>query len=459
MAFELPGGIPNFTPQPMSGGPGPLDQYGKILQLKSLLGQQSLLPLQTQAMQQEVQGKTLANQQQQMQIDSQKKLMDAISSGAFNKYAGVETPDGSGFDGAGAYQDLVKRGVLPSMAGEQVNSLLTIAKNQAEISKTQGQAGEAQQNIRIKTLDQLASKLGSISDMPSSDAAKALASLKQDLVQNPNAYKGLSQMEMAHLYGADLEHLTSIEQLFGLESKIADFHKSKSEAGKAATEATVAQQNVIGPNGMSPEHQSIIKKDVETRREEQPLELALVQKRAQIEQKLAAAGNSEVTSVPTRMIPAAVSAAGKADQDFASAKSVSDRMAATMEAARKGNVVSYQIIPEEGTLQITTSQGVHRINKTEIDQYEGGGSLWQRMEGHFGKQLTGQSIPKSVLDDMADIQAIQVKGAAEKYHNSLAGINKRYGSTFSPVQMEDLNGNGGANAPVDPFTAFGGKKR
>lgn len=267
MAFELPT-IPNFNVQPNTG-PNPLDQYAKVLQLKSLMGQQSLLPLQTQGLQQEVQAKTLANQQQQMQLDSQKKLMEAITTGAFNKYAGVETPDGSGFDGAGAYQDLVKRGVLPSMAGEQVNSLLNIAKNQAEISKTMGQAGEANQNIRIKTLDALSSKLGSINDMPSADAAKALAALKQDLVQNPKAYQGLSQLEMAHLYGADLEHLPAIENLMGLESKIADFHKSKSEA-------TSAGQKVISPaTGMSPEEESIINKDVKTAKLEQPLKLQL----------------------------------------------------------------------------------------------------------------------------------------------------------------------------------------
>jgi len=107
-----------------------------------------------------------------------------------------------------------------------------------------------------------------------------------------------------------------------------------------------------------------------------------------------------------------------------------------MDAAKnKGNVIAYQIIPEEGTLQITTSQGVHRINKTEIDQYAGGGSLWQRLEGHAGKELSGKSIPDSVLNDMADIQKIQAKGAQSKYENTLKGINQNYGSNFKPVDM------------------------
>ncbi len=119
---------------------------------------------------------------------------------------------------------------------------------------------------------------------------------------------------------------------------------------------------------------------------------------------------------------------------------VTARLNAMMDAARTGNVIAYQIIPEEGTLQITTSQGVHRINMAEIEQYAGGGSLWQRMEGHFGKQLSGQSIPASVLDDMAKIQQIQQQGSRQKYENTIKGINQTYGAKFDPVDM-------GQNAP------------
>jgi hypothetical protein len=139
--------------------------------------------------------------------------------------------------------------------------------------------------------------------------------------------------------------------------------------------------------------------------------------------------------VPPHLIPPATAAATKAGEEYAAAKSVSDRMAATMAAARKGNVVSYQIIPQEGTLQITTSQGVHRINRTEIEQYAGGGSLWQRLEGHLGKQLTGRSIPGSVLNDMQEIQKIQADGSKSKYENALKTINQNYGSSFQPVEM------------------------
>src|SRR5208282_2898370 len=74
-----------------------------------------------------------------------------------------------------------------------------------------------------------------------------LAALKQDLVKNPQAYAGVPKDDLAHLFGADLEHLPAMATLLGLDAKIADFHKSKAEA-------TTAEQKVIPPGGgLSPE--------------------------------------------------------------------------------------------------------------------------------------------------------------------------------------------------------------
>jgi hypothetical protein len=160
--------------------------------------------------------------------------------------------------------------------------------------------------------------------------------------------------------------------------------------------------------------------------------------RANIEAQVARGSNAAVAQVPPHLVAPAVSAATKAGEDFAQAQSVTQRLNAMMDSARKGNVVAYQVMPEEGTLQITTSQGVHRINQAEIQQYAGGGSLWQRLMGHIGKQLTGKSIPDSVLNDMADIQKIQSQGSQLKYNNSLKTINQTYGAKFEPVSMDDM---------------------
>jgi len=175
------------------------------------------------------------------------------------------------------------------------------------------------------------------------------------------------------------------------------------------------------------------------------------QARANQETALARGSNAALANVPPHLINAATEAATKAGTEYAQAKCVSDRLSAMMTAAKNGNVVSYQLIPQEGALQVVTSQGIHRINMAEIQNY-GGGSLWQRMEGHLGKNLTGKSIPDSVLDDMSEMQQIQAQGAQTKYQNSLKTINQYYDSSFQPVEMDSMGASnrGSAGQPATP---------
>jgi hypothetical protein len=252
--------VPDLTQRAMEAG-----------QLRALMSEQALrqqmAPGQLQLQQQQVQQAQLQNQMTQQQLASTKALQAAIVNGTYNKYVGVETSDGSGVDAQGLYQELVRNNVLPPQAGEAVNSFLTVAKNSAEIQKTLAQGGEAKQNIRIKTLDQVAAKLGSINDMKASEAGPALDAFKQDLIKNPGAYPGLSQLEMGHIYAADLGHLPAMESLLGLESKIADFHKSKAEAAKA-------QQGVMNPvTGLSPDVQQQVQKEIAVQTATQPLRM------------------------------------------------------------------------------------------------------------------------------------------------------------------------------------------
>lgn len=222
-----------------------------------------------------------------------------------------------------------------------------------------------------------------------------------------------------------------------------DFYMRQGNIKAANDEITKAQEQIAG-----------IEKDiaVNTNPQIQSGKVAVAaaegRARADIENRQARGDDPDVKDVPARQVQAARAAALKADNDFAQSNSVSSRLQAMMDDARKGNVVSYQLLPQEGALQVTTSQGVHRINMAEIENY-GGGSLWQRMEGHIGKALSGESIPSSVLDDMAEMQRIQQKGSQEKYQNELKGINQRYGSTFKPVRMTNFNdasGTGGGQS-------------
>ena len=456
MPFQLPA-MPNFNVQT----PDILGAQQKMLELRALQGNIDMQPLQKQQLQGQVQAQgpaieaqTLANQKAQIELDSQKAMQKAWSDPDFLKeFTGTPGADqsGYGFDPNAMTKSLVDRGVMPNDAMALTNQFIERSKNVAETQKTIAQGNEAAAGERAKAYKVLSDRIAGILDAPTSKAGDMLANLKNDLVNKSKAFAGVPQDDLAHLYGADLEHLPAMASMLGLDAQIADYHKSKADALKA-------QQGVIPDGGgLSPEANQKVQQDIQVatnpqiQKGKEQVAAAEGAARANVELQFARGNNAALANVPKELIAPATSAAEKANKEFADAKSVSDRMAATMAAAKNGNVVSYKIIPEEGTLQITTSQGVHRINKTEIDQYEGGGSLWQRMEGHFGKALTGKSIPDSVLKDMTEIQDIQARGAKSRYENSLASINQTYGSTFKPVEMKGLD----APVPQVPPAAAG----
>src|SRR5580700_8621061 len=69
MALQLPN-MPNYNVTPPQVA-NPIEQYGKMLQLKMLSGQAALQPLQMQEAQQDVQAKTLENQQREIALKTQ----------------------------------------------------------------------------------------------------------------------------------------------------------------------------------------------------------------------------------------------------------------------------------------------------------------------------------------------------------------------------------------------------
>lgn len=237
MAFELPT-LPNFNvnpPQIQSG----LEQYGKMLQLKSLMGQQQLLPGQLQEQQEKVKQSQIQTQQMQLEQQSQQAMMKAWSDPEFLKnFTGTDKAQASGvgFDPDALTSSLISKGVLPKDALGMTQSFIERSQKIAETLKAQGQTAEAQLNIRSKTLDALGNKLGSIKDLPVDKAIAALDAFHLDLVNNPKAYQGLTQQEMGELHSTTLDHLQPIIGHLGLEGVVADAQKKKYEAAKAAQE-------------------------------------------------------------------------------------------------------------------------------------------------------------------------------------------------------------------------------
>jgi len=205
--------------------------------------QQQLAPLQVQEQQEKAKQSAIQTQQQQMQIESQKAMMAMVAGGELNKFAGVDTSDGTGFDAAGAYQHMMAMGrILPEHASQLISSFQTVGKNESDIRKNNAEAGAAQANIRDKGLKVLADSMGSVLDSPSSKFTEARDAFRQELIKNPKKFAGVPQQDLALAYAqADTpEHFQAAVGAIGIQSQLADFHKSKSEA--SGTEATTGQK-------------------------------------------------------------------------------------------------------------------------------------------------------------------------------------------------------------------------
>jgi hypothetical protein len=244
MPFELPSGIPNFNTN-IPQMPPALDTYGKMLQLKSLQGEQQLQPLRVEAAQQDVQAKTLENQQAQQKIESQKALIKAWSDPDFSSSVTGTGKDIApaigftpGFDPNKMIKTLVSKGVLPQDAMAQASSFLELSKNLSLKTKDDlSNYKEAHQ--------QLANLIGPITSMKVEDAGPALEAVKQKVASG--AIPGLDPRDVQLLQQADLAHLQPMVNLLNLGSQVAEYHKGQAEATRAAGENTKTQLEIAPP--------------------------------------------------------------------------------------------------------------------------------------------------------------------------------------------------------------------
>lgn len=454
MAFELPG-MPNFNPQ-IPQQPDFLSKLAAVTSLKNMMGQQQLLPMEVQEARARAQQADIQTTMQQNQLASQQAMIKAWSDPDFLKSitsGDAADSSGMGFDPDAMTKQLISKGVLPQDAIKMTQSFVDRSAKIADIHKANAQAGEAESAQFTKAHEELANRLSPILDMKPAEAQQALDRLKYSLLKNP--IPGLDRQDAALVNSADLAHLPAMVNMLGLDASISKYHQQKASESKA-------EQGVIPQGGgLSPEAQQDVQKSIATETNPQVVATKEAIARAegeargaievQVQNALKKQGNAALANVPPGLAQSATADYTKASLDYAQAQSVSQRLQQMMQAAKGGNVVSYQLIPQEGALQVTTSQGVHRINMTEIEQYGGGGSLFQRMEGHFGKALTGKSIPDSVLNDMADMQKIQEEGAQSKYENSVKAINTSYGSTFKTVDMPTAGEKQPVNLPIVTF--------
>ncbi len=159
-------------------------------------------------------------------------------------------------------------------------------------------------------------------------------------------------------------------------------------------------------------------------------------------------GTGAFQNVAPRLIEPAIKEAQTATDEYANAVNSAQTMADVVNQARQGNKIAYAYAPTTGVLSINTGQGVKRVNMAEISQYGGAGSLLDKVQGFFGKQLSGESIPPDILNAMDQFHSSLIPVAQNRLANKYAGINQNYGSKLDPNHIV-TSMNAGQSSPVD----------
>jgi hypothetical protein len=115
-------------------------------------------------------------------------------------------------------------------------------------------------------------------------------------------------------------------------------------------------------------------------------------------------------------------------------------MQSLIELTRTGNKAAGSNLPLIGVETLNAINGIKRINRSEIDQYKGAGSLYDRIMGKVGGLTVGQPIPADVLKDIEAMHDTLRQGAESSYKTRLQGINDNYKSNFQPVRTPTAKG-------------------
>jgi hypothetical protein len=104
-----------------------------------------------------------------------------------------------------------------------------------------------------------------------------------------------------------------------------------------------------------------------------------------------------------------------AEKTYRNAKEAGDALDGFIQLAQSGNKEAAATVPLEGTLRIVTSQGVKRINRTEVQGVEGAGSLFDMIQAKVGKLTSGQPVPPDLLEDFKALNSMLTNKAYQQY--------------------------------------------
>jgi hypothetical protein len=433
-------------PQPTN----PLEDFQRILQIKNLQNQQALAPGQLQEQQ-----NTLQQQKLELQDDATWR----------NSFQKLGDPDSGITDLDGVMKDALKSGVGAKSYTGMAQQITQMKQGYAKLGKDQLD--------NLNTLNsQVADLYKGVLAVPS--GPKRVQAQQQAVRQATDLVNSSGWMDPTmkqHMLGQitqvptdqplDDDHLQQQIGLTAMHSELATEAEKNSIAAKNQAEVPGAQakslqeqqQANLGPTGRAMAGNEFYQAAGGNQQAQQAINLGTAQKVA-----VAQAGVANVPpqfhGVAPHLIPKVISDSQAIDQKYSETKTATDNTLGLINAARQGNVSAAALVPLQTALNVTTSQGVHRINRTEVDQVSGAGSALDRVEGFWGKYTQGQPIPPQVLNDIETVIKAYSQGARSKHATDVKSLNRNYGSNVDPDAMDQGGSSGGSGAThrYDPAT-------
>ena len=395
--------------QPPAPQPGPLDNYGKTLTLQSLLQGQQLQKAQIQGAQQQ-------NQIQAQQISDQQ---------AFTK--SMQAWDGKSLDDL---PGLILKNGGSAQAVFGLRDKLIAQKTELTKLDTDALANNATKN------DLLLGKLQSVTAGPDNGLGQRLMGAAQDAVQS-----GL----------LDPQHMQQIQQLAqnpdpqALRGALSVYEKTLQGQKEQFSQAQSAQESaakVTDANARALTAQTGQQK-FQAELPGGPLYAGQVTDKdryLQTQENMRAALSRQATNA-SELQRQGISNLQKQSDTYTQFLATANSLKNSLAAAQDGNQLAAAVAPLQGTLFITTSEGVKRINETELSSVAGAGSLVQRIEGSLGKLGGSGPLSPQLKSDMAKLVDLYTTAKYGQYQKQAAYTQKLHGLDTEKTPILDKDGN------------------
>ena len=147
-----------------------------------------------------------------------------------------------------------------------------------------------------------------------------------------------------------------------------------------------------------------------------------------------AGANQALQGVDPKLRTQATSNASKANDEYLKTMANADQMQSFIDMARAGNKAAGTNLPVIGVETMNAINGIKRIPREQVAQYQGAGNLYDNIMGKLGKLSAGQPIPADVMQDIESMHRMLRQNAEQAYKTKLDGINQTYHSNFQPVK-------------------------